>query len=140
MALNRIATYLEEEEVDEQVSTLKRTTESPASSDVATAAYGEITSGLGILDGSFKWNEVQEREGAKDSSKKTNGVHSEDTDTIVGSSSASFLEGEGQDHRFELRDINVMFPEGELTVVTGPTASGKTALLVCLDSSPVCCY
>lgn len=23
-----------------------------------------------------------------------------------------------------------MFPEGELTVVTGPTASGKTALLV----------
>lgn len=34
------------------------------------------------------------------------------------------------DHRFELRDLSIRFPEGELSVVTGPTASGKTALLV----------
>ena len=35
---------------------------------------------------------------------------------------------------FRLRDVSVLFPEGALTVVTGPTASGKTALLVwCLD-------
>lgn len=39
-------------------------------------------------------------------------------------------ESVSEDHRFELRDIDVLFPEGELTVVTGPTASGKTALLV----------
>ena len=31
---------------------------------------------------------------------------------------------------FELKDISVKFPEGKLTIVTGPTASGKTALLV----------
>jgi len=29
------------------------------------------------------------------------------------------------DHRFELRDVNIVFPERQLTVVTGPTASGK---------------
>ena len=29
-----------------------------------------------------------------------------------------------------MRDIDVRFPEGELTVIVGPTASGKTALLV----------
>jgi len=34
--------------------------------------------------------------------------------------------------RFELRDINIDFPAGELTVITGPTASGKTALLMAL--------
>ena len=34
------------------------------------------------------------------------------------------------DYRFELKGINVIFPEGKLTVVTGPTASGKTALLL----------
>ena len=38
----------------------------------------------------------------------------------------------GVDRKFELRDLNVVFPHGELTVVTGPTASGKTALLVCI--------
>lgn len=32
--------------------------------------------------------------------------------------------------KFELRDINVIFPEGKLTLVTGATASGKTALLL----------
>ncbi|KAG6916008.1 hypothetical protein DXG01_008860 [Tephrocybe rancida] len=30
----------------------------------------------------------------------------------------------------EPRDINVRFPEGELSVITGPTTSGKTAFLV----------
>ena len=34
------------------------------------------------------------------------------------------------DRVFELRDISVVFPDGALTVVTGPTASGKTAILV----------
>ncbi|KAH9924528.1 uncharacterized protein B0H18DRAFT_1119866 [Fomitopsis serialis] len=32
----------------------------------------------------------------------------------------------------ELRDLKVMFPEGQLSVVTGPTASGKTTLLMAL--------
>lgn len=31
---------------------------------------------------------------------------------------------------FQLRDISVVFPPRKLTLVTGPTASGKTALLV----------
>lgn len=43
----------------------------------------------------------------------------------------SAMSAENVDHRFELRDINVRFPEGQLSVITGPTASGKTALLVC---------
>ena len=45
-------------------------------------------------------------------------------------STTGSVSNENGDHRFELRDITVMFPEGQLTVVTGPTASGKTALLV----------
>ncbi|KIJ38903.1 hypothetical protein M422DRAFT_258311 [Sphaerobolus stellatus SS14] len=35
---------------------------------------------------------------------------------------------------FELRDINLAFPKGKLTVITGPTASGKMALLTVLDN------
>jgi len=41
-------------------------------------------------------------------------------------------ESSGPGRRFELRDVNVDFPVGELTVITGPTASGKTALLMAL--------
>jgi len=36
-----------------------------------------------------------------------------------------------EDQWFELKDLNVRFPERELTIVTGLTALGKTALLVC---------
>jgi len=43
--------------------------------------------------------------------------------------SAILLENVG--HRLELRDINIRFPEGQLSVIIGPTASRKTALLVC---------
>ena len=77
-----------------------------------------------------------EREEKKDDKDQKNGNSSrstpspsDETDTAVETASSI---GEANDHRFELRDITVMFPEGELTVVTGPTASGKTALLVCL--------
>jgi ABC-type transport system involved in cytochrome bd biosynthesis fused ATPase/permease subunit len=47
---------------------------------------------------------------------------------------ASLASAETQELRFELRDVSVMFPEGKMSVVTGPTASGKTALLVCIVS------
>ncbi|KAK7677231.1 hypothetical protein QCA50_019825 [Cerrena zonata] len=122
VAINRISTYLGEDEVDEQVSTLKKRS-APSDSD-------EV--GLGIKNGSFKWNEVEE---TQDNKTQKNGASSQpasssdETDTAVETASSI---GENTDHRFELRDITVMFPEGELTVVTGPTASGKTALLMAL--------
>ncbi|KAJ7619721.1 P-loop containing nucleoside triphosphate hydrolase protein [Roridomyces roridus] len=63
--------------------------------------------GLGMEKASFEWNSV--------------------TAAPMNESVSTFAE-----HRFELKDISVMFPEGRLTVVTGPTASGKTALLMAL--------
>ncbi|KAG0215811.1 hypothetical protein BGX28_008121 [Mortierella sp. GBA30] len=35
-------------------------------------------------------------------------------------------------HHFELKDMNLEFPVGELSVITGPTGSGKTSLLLAL--------
>lgn len=54
---------------------------------------------------------------------------SNETATVVDFESGS-IRSSPEDHRFELKDISVRFPEGELSVITGPTASGKTALLV----------
>jgi ABC-type multidrug transport system fused ATPase/permease subunit len=56
------------------------------------------------------------------------------TDLETGSRrSVNEVLGEGatvkNERQFKLKDINVYFPPGQLSVVTGPTASGKTALL-----------
>jgi excinuclease UvrABC ATPase subunit len=122
--LKRIAVYLDEDEVSEQVSTLKQTRTDDTESD-ADASFG-------IINASFKWNAVekQEEDVKLDQGKSTNTSResSPSSETAASDGISSIAD---EDHKFELRDIDVMFPEGELTLVTGPTASGKTALLVC---------
>lgn len=109
VALDRIATYLDEEEVDDQVSTLK--------GHSATPNDGEV--GLGIVDGSFRWNASSVR---GDRATAIGVTTTDDT-------SSSTPTGHGH---FELTNINIRFPESKLTVISGPTASGKTALLMAL--------
>lgn len=103
----------------------------------------EAETGLGIAHGSFKWNEVEEKKDDKAKGKdagKANGSNghgaaattSDEVATAVDDASVVSATPSASDHRFELRDIDVRFPEGKLTVVTGPTASGKTALLMAL--------
>jgi ABC-type multidrug transport system fused ATPase/permease subunit len=122
VALDRISTYIEEDEVSDQVSTLKKSRSGPTS-----PGAGDDT-GLGIENGSFKWNEVEEvpeQPMAKDSDQTS--TSNIDTDTAVETQS---IRSDLTDHRFELRNISVTYPEGQLTCITGPTASGKTALLM----------
>ena len=96
--------YLDEDEVSEQVSSLKKAAAVTSWNDEPEDGYG-YESGLGIVGGSFGWNPVE----GKGKNKRKD---------------------QAEVARFELRDINVMFPEGKLTLITGPTASGKTSLLV----------
>ena len=138
VALKRIAVYLEEEEVTDQVSTLKKDYSQPR-------LPGAEDDDLGLENATLKWNEVAE-DVDKDTDKRksnsgppTESSDADETGTAVGDSSSErgteSVEGNGNGERvFELRDISVRFPPGELTVVTGPTASGKTALLVCCSS------
>ena len=165
VSLNRIAVYLDEDEVPPQISSLKR---SPGFWKEHPELTGENAgSGLGITGGAvFKWNEVEEKKdeeagkkGNGDDKKKGKGKQPEagsqevspsrsnetgssatatatDVVDVEAARGADDAETEtasvtnGVEQKFELRDVDVMFPEGELTVVTGPTASGKTALLV----------
>ncbi|KAH9943429.1 multidrug resistance-associated ABC transporter [Epithele typhae] len=126
VALDRIATYLDEDEVDEQVSTIKKGRVPPSA---------ETELGLGIVNGSFKWNEVEDKKEDKGKGKAkepSNGASSVSDETATAVDETESVLAAATDHRFELRDINIRFPEGKLTVVTGPTASGKTALLMAL--------
>lgn len=136
VALQRIATYLDEDEVSEQVSSLKKDRSDPY-------LPGDDDDGLGLANVTSKWNEVEEKEKGKGKDMKDiangNGASTpaDEIATIVGdTTSAGGPDEEQLDHHFELRDVTVMFPEGHLTVVTGPTASGKTALLVSLCVLP----
>ena len=96
----------------------------------------DTTKGLGTENGTFKWNEVEQRDDVAAETAKSvvastptdDAVQGTDDETERGSLTGSVA----SNHRFELRDVNVMFPERQLSVVTGPTASGKTALLVSL--------
>ena len=96
----------------EQVSTLKQSRVTPSAHD---------DEGLGIENGSFKWNAVEEERNSAPPGA------TEDTIAVSTSESNSLSDA---DHHFELSSISVHFPDGRLTCVTGPTASGKTALLV----------
>ncbi|KAF8989421.1 multidrug resistance-associated ABC transporter [Cyathus striatus] len=130
VALKRISVYLDEDEVDEQVSSLKNSSEPSNTSE---------EQGFGLRNATLKWNEVpEEKEDIKGKSKDArstslpgDSASIATASTTVGDNVDLFADAPG-DHRFELKDINVIFPEGKLTVITGPTASGKTALLMAL--------
>ncbi|KZT21758.1 multidrug resistance-associated ABC transporter [Neolentinus lepideus HHB14362 ss-1] len=127
IAIKRIETFLDEDEVSDQVSSLKGS---------ARTSSVDIEEGFGIVDGTFKWNEVEETAKGKDSGNgkkkdtKTNGSNSASEEASATDSTNEV--NTTADHRFELKDVNVMFPEGKLSLITGPTASGKTALLMAL--------
>ncbi|KIJ28632.1 hypothetical protein M422DRAFT_784503 [Sphaerobolus stellatus SS14] len=126
VCLDRISTFLEEDEVSEQISDMKR--------DVIDPTLAEDTR-LGILQASFRWNEIENANVAKMPSSKSKATSS--TASIAESEpnvsdSVSVTSRSDQEIKFELKDINVVFPDGKLTVVIGPTASGKTALFMAL--------
>lgn len=114
----------------DQVSTLKKSREAPSDS-------ADDDEGLGIENGSFKWNAVEENEKEQNNATPRSRVATDDTIAVSTSESNSLSDAESTDHRFELKNISVNFPDGHLTCVTGPTASGKTALLVCLWTIPI---
>lgn len=107
VSLERIEAFLHEEEVSEEVSSLKATPVGSGGSDDGK--------NLSIERGYFQWesnlnNKPEERQ-------EPNGE--------------SVIQLQGTNH-FQLRNITVCFPKGKLSVITGPTGSGKTALLLAL--------
>ncbi|KAI0317356.1 ABC transporter type 1, transmembrane domain-containing protein [Amylostereum chailletii] len=122
VAVDRIAAFLDEDEVDAQVSSLKKPPTGAFSAD------NETYDGLGIENGTFSWSKADKREKGLHTNKTTNTT---DNSADEGSSSSS-TPGGGRSHHFELKDVSVMFPEGKMTLITGPTASGKTAMLMAL--------
>jgi hypothetical protein len=122
VTLKRISVYLDEDEVTDQVSSLERDCSEPY-------LFGDDEV-LGLECATLKWNEAVEAVEEGDQTK----LFSSSTVSLVADKASTFVDTESIGNRvdrvFGLRNVTLRFPEGKLTVVTGPTASGKTALLV----------
>ena len=117
VALERLSSFFSEEEVDAFTSSLKQ----PPPTAPSASILIELPT-LGITGSArFMWNPAEQ----PDPNPKITVVAPANNGDEVTDSSVD----EG---RFELKDIDVIFPPGKLTLVTGATASGKTALLLAL--------
>ncbi|KAK8850432.1 hypothetical protein IAR55_004350 [Kwoniella newhampshirensis] len=117
VCVKRIEDFLNEDEVPDWVSSLKRSS-NPRDDGPTKIAFENAT---------FRWNTGGQSENPKPDAKKANAPEpaSSQDSTAVGSETP-------ETPVFTLSDLNVNFPIGQLTVVTGPTGAGKTAILVAL--------
>ncbi|KAG9037596.1 hypothetical protein FRB95_004816 [Tulasnella sp. JGI-2019a] len=183
VALERIETFLKEDEVPDYVSSFKRT--------VLTTEPTEEDYRIGITGASFAWNQTKSDAKVKPEAKKStfewikymsalSTPAKKPADASNPEAKKSMFEWlkyvsalstpsrpvlptamdvenpevvgscEAVEDHFELKDIDVLFPVGQLSLVVGPTASGKSALLMALlgemtlignhnddDSSPI---
>ena len=118
VSLKRIADFLEEDEVPAWVSSLKRT---PAGS----GTFGDVQ--IGFEHASFKWNTGVSATAGADPKKKADNL--QPATTLNESEDATVQE---DFLPFELTDLNLSFPIGKFTVISGPTGSGKSATLLAL--------
>lgn len=131
VALNRISDYLGEEEVPDWVSSLKRPANHSATFDKVAFQHATL-----------RWNAGEPTAEGKDASNgaasngvasngvASNGAASGTNDTANGEGNNQSSTPPSVNEVFELSDIDVNFPVGKLSVVTGPTGAGKSALLV----------
>lgn len=132
VAIDRINQFLDEDEVPTFVSSLLED-EVANLGNSNNGRPSEQDATLGVRNGWFRWNEPTESE-AKPSKKapiwkfwirrNSKGAGNSTLPIAVPGASSSNGTGNGTTTatiRFELRDINVIFPTGKLTVVTGPT-------------------
>ncbi|KAI6042315.1 hypothetical protein EDC04DRAFT_2564267 [Pisolithus marmoratus] len=122
LSLERIEAFLNEEDFSDCLS-------SPDGCSV------EIGDGFAIDGGCFKWKEVSNEN--IDVLPQLNGGSTVQPPVSTRDETTTPLIAPGGNaplgrNRFELRDIKVQFPAGKLSLITGPTGCGKTALLLAL--------
>lgn len=109
----RIDKYLQEDEVPVAVSSLK------SASLPLSSSSGPVDTSIGFVKATFRWTAGTPE--VKDTKAKAAAPVEEALVAPVEEAPV-----------FELGPIDFIFPEGGLTVVSGPTGAGKTALLMSL--------
>jgi len=119
VAVRRIEKYLDEEEVPDHVSSLKRDVVSPK---------GQFDDRLGFTNATFQWSSLPKKN--LDAPKPP--ILKRLTRKFKWKESVDALaETEGSEDEenqpFEIKESTVVFPSGKLSVIVGPTGSGKSS-------------
>ncbi|QRW10315.1 ABC transporter [Ceratobasidium sp. AG-Ba] len=129
VSIDRIDKYLNEDDVPDFVSSLKR--------DISPPHVG-IDSRLGCANGRFRWPtssaQLQPKKPAAPKKKSLWGRFLVLLRLRKPMPEVTIQEPQLEDEErpFELSDVSVLFPEGVLSVVFGPTGSGKSSLLAAI--------
>lgn len=128
VSLQRIDAYLSEPEVPDHISSLKRPAPNP---------HAPVDSRLGCVNATFRWSTAPDSTSTTTSKKKPADNSSFWSRMLVflrlrkkleeSTEEAQDDEAGEEERPFELKDISVLFPEGALSVICGPTGSGKSS-------------
>ncbi|KAM0786024.1 hypothetical protein ACM66B_006839 [Microbotryomycetes sp. NB124-2] len=124
VAVQRLEAFLEEPEVEAWASGLKDEDE-----------MDEDGSRVAIVNGFFRYQDVTTNAptSAPPTSKQIDPTH-----TTNGTSTEAQLGDNGivaeaaENQPFELKDVSIEFPVGQLTLISGPTGSGKTSMFLAM--------
>ncbi|KAI8812424.1 hypothetical protein BJ742DRAFT_794156 [Cladochytrium replicatum] len=118
VSVDRIARFLDQEELEEL--------------ETHEPAAGEAVPTIGFVDATFTYH-VAESEDAKKGKKEKGKKNATPppTDTVVVNVNGD-ADSTKEDEGFKLKNLNVAFSVGGLTVVCGPTGAGKSSLLLAL--------
>ncbi|KAH7100998.1 P-loop containing nucleoside triphosphate hydrolase protein [Auriculariales sp. MPI-PUGE-AT-0066] len=132
-AMERIDDFLQEDEVPTWMSSLKHD----------PRKFGDaFDTRLGAANATFQWHATSQKEADKNYTPKAQAPIAPWYNLIPrmwfqkamtpNAPIDVLVPEEDEDQRFMLRNINVLFPRGKLSVITGPTGSGKSSLLAAL--------
>ena len=125
VAVKRIEDFLEEDEGESNpVTYLMKVPDWVCSLKSSPETQSAEKSRIGFANATFRWN----------TGKKANDKDTAPAKTGVGASSdtSNNVPAVEESPVFNLSNLTVDFPVGKLSVITGPTGSGKTAILTAL--------
>ncbi|KAF9437115.1 hypothetical protein BGZ76_001945 [Entomortierella beljakovae] len=121
VSMNRISKYLEEEEIVRDTTITKI--------DGKARVQSSSIPVIGFVDATFAWPNKEAEKVADKALKKRPWFKNIFSKAPV---EEPVVEPEAAPERFKLQNISADFPVGQLSLIVGPTGSGKTALLLSL--------
>ncbi|KAF9901083.1 hypothetical protein EC991_006548 [Linnemannia zychae] len=140
ISLKRINRFLQEDDIVRDTTITKLDTAAARKATSSTSASGSSLPVIGFVNATFSWpNKEVDNVSVKAAEKKSTWIQKvkakfskknialdETTADVVAA------EPEAIQERFQLKDLSIDFPVGKLSLLVGPTGSGKTALLLAL--------
>ncbi|KAJ2523404.1 hypothetical protein GGI11_001476 [Coemansia sp. RSA 2049] len=132
-SVDRVAKFLAEEDTPKyELTRLTRKAHSGVVGRRRRPSYAEVVGAtdIGFIDASFSWQKARGSSGRiGDSNPLLAGASTGVADTVV----VSDVDSSEEDAvTFQLQQLTASFPVGKLSIIAGPTGSGKTSMLMAL--------